>query len=264
MKIRTILVEDIAAERNTFKETLENCCPELMVVGEGESIETGFEVIMKTKPDLVFLDINLNYGTGFDLLNKCLEVGDIHFEIIFLTGETNINYPVRAIHYSALDFIYKPIDSTKLHEAVNRVKAKLASKATNPFYQQQLELLIQNLKNNQDKKTNKVAFHRSGGAIEFVQTSHILYCEAEKDITHIHLSDNTKFTAMKNLSFYARPLEIDFNFFRISDKLLINLEYLQNYDHNDDFKVLLTNGKILYASRRGGQDLKQYLKEKYH
>ncbi len=262
MKIRTVLIEDIESERNTFKETLKNCCPDIVVVGEGDSIETGFEIIQTTNPDLVFLDINLNIGTGFDLLNKCLENGHIQFEIIFLTGEINITYPVRAIHYSALDFIYKPIDSTKLYESIHRVKTKFASKAINPFYQKQLELLIQNLQNNHDKKTNKVAFHRSGGAIEFVQTNNIVYCEAEKDTTHIYLADNTKFTAMKNLSFYARPLEIDFNFFRISDKLLINLEFLKTYNHNDDFKVMMVNGKILYASRRGGQDLKQFLKEK--
>ena len=129
--------------------------------------------------------------------------------------------------------------------------------------QEQIAYLLQSLSNTPEKKKIKLAFYRVGGAIDFVDAQEIIYCEADKDTTHVFLSDGRKFTAIRNLAFYAKPLEIDFNFFRISDKQLVNLDYLRSYEHSRDYQLTLSNGIILHASRRGGQDLKQYITESY-
>lgn len=258
--MKTIFVEDTESHRNTIRQMLSEF-EQIQLVGEADSLDTGYDLIQKVKPELVFLDVELYPGTAFDLLNRLKEKGKINFEIIFLTGFASFEYPIRAIQYAALDFIMKPLDKDKMKEAIERAEIKMSEKKTAPQYQEQINLLLQNLRNPQERRSNRIAFHRSGGTIEFVSTDSIVYCEAEKDVTHVFLNDNKKFTAMRNLSFYAKPLEIDFNFFRISDKQLVNLDYLKSYSHSEDYQLTLTNGKVLYASRRGGQELKQHLNE---
>ncbi len=258
--MRTIFIEDTESHRNTIRTMLGECST-VELVGEADSIESGYSLIKQEKPDLAILDVELYPGTAFDILNKLQNEGKIDFEVIFLTGFANFEYPVRAIHYAALDFLMKPIDKEKLREAVERAAQKISEKRAPAEYQEQIKILLQNLKNPPERKSNRIAFHRAGGAIEFVGANDIIYCEADKDVTYVFLADGKKFTATRNLAFYARPLEIDFNFFRISDKQLVNLDFLKVYEHSKDYQLTLTNGKQLYASRRGGQELKQHLQD---
>ena len=260
--MRTIFVEDTESHRRTIRQMLSDC-PPVELVGEADSLDTGYELIKSLKPDLVLFDVELYPGTAFDLLNRLLAEGKISFEIIFLTGFVNFEYPVRAIHYAALDFLTKPIEKEKLKEAIERAAQKIAEKQAPTQYQEQIALFLQSLKTTPERRSNRIAFHRTGGAIEFVNVSDIVYCEADKDTTHVFLNGGRKFTATRNLAFYAKPLEIDFNFFRISDKQLANLEYLKSYEHAKDFQLTLTNGVKLYAARRGGQALKQHIADTF-
>lgn len=260
--MRTIFVEDNASHRSTIRQLLEQY-PGVILVGEADSVQTAFNMIRDLKPELVMLDVELYPGTAFDLLKSIQEQGQIDFEVIFLTGFANFEYPLRAIHYAALDFLMKPIDKDKFEEAIERAKLKIAEKKNPDGLKAQIEILLQNLRHPPEKRTNKVAFHRIGGVIEFVGTEEIVYCEADRDMTHVFLADGRKFTATRNLAFYARPLEIDFNFFRISDKQLVNLDFLRAYEHSKDYQLTLNNGVVLYASRRGGQELKQHFAAYY-
>jgi len=260
--MRTIIIEDTESHRSTIRQMLAEC-PPVELVGEADSLESGYETIKSLKPDLVLFDVELYPGTAFDLLNRLLADGKIGFEIIFLTGFVNFEYPIRAIYYSALDFLTKPIEKEKLKEAIRRAAQKIAEKQAPVQYQEQIALFLQNLKNPPERRSNRIAFHRTGGAIEFVNVSDIVYCEADKDTTHVFLNGGKKFTATRNLAFYARPLEIDFNFFRISDKQLVNLDYLKSYEHAKDFQLTLTNGVKLNAARRGGQALKQHIADTF-
>ncbi len=257
--MRTIFIDDKEPDRNNMRLSLSEF-KQLQLVGEADSVESGYDLILKEKPDLVVADIELYPGTAFDLLNKLLEVENkIHFEVIFVTAFANFEYPIRAIQYAALDFIMKPLDRERVKEAIERAERKLATKNSSNQYLEQIQTLLQNIKNPTERKSNRIAFHRAGGKIEFVTTDEIIYCEAEKDYTHVYLKDGKKFTAIRNLLYYSRPLEIDFNFFRISDKHLVNLDYLKLYEHSEDFQLTLTNGKVLNASRRGGQQLKEHI-----
>jgi two-component system, LytTR family, response regulator len=261
--MKAIFVEDTESHRNTIRQMLVDHCPQVELLGEANSLESGYKLIKKTKPELVLLDVELYPGTSFDLLNDLRLENAIDFEIIFLTSFATFEYPVRAIQYAALDFLMKPLDVEKLQEAINRAEKKFKEKNATPQYQEQIALLLQNLRSSPERKFKRIAFHRSGGQIEFVATDDIIYCEAEKDVTHVYLNNDKQFTAMRNLAFYAKPLEIDFNFFRISDKQLVNLNFLQNYNHSKDYQLTLTNGKALNASRRGGQELRQHLNSNF-
>lgn len=266
--MRTVFVEDTESHRNTIRQMLLEHCPKVQLVGEADSLDSGFSLIKRENPALVLLDVELYPGTAFDLLNRLQAEGEINFEVIFLTGFANFEYPVRAIQYAALDFLMKPIDKDKLKEAIERVEKKLANKLLLPLYQEQIMLLLHNLTNPPERRSNRIIFHRGKGAIDSVHVDDIIYCEADKDVTKVFLKDyiqNEKqedvasFTAMRSLASYAKLLEIDFNFFRISDKHLVNLNHLRTYNHRNDFELILQNGRKLYASRRGGQELNQHL-----
>lgn len=265
--MRTVFVEDTESHRRTIRQMLLDHCPQVQLIGEADSLDSGYNLIKKENPELVLLDVELYPGTAFDLLNRLQAEGEINFEVIFLTGFANFEYPVRAIQYAALDFLMKPIDRDKLKEAIERVERKLVDKLSFPKYQEQIMLLLHNLTNPPERRSNRIIFHRGKGTIDSVHVDDIIYCEADKDITKVFLKDYTQndkqedvpsFTAMRSLAFYAKLLETDFNFFRISDKHLVNLNHLRSYNHRNDFELLLQNGRKLYASRRGGQELNQH------
>ena len=255
--MKTIFVEDTESHRDTLREMIKLHCPQLQLLGDADSIDSGYDLIIRTKPELVFLDVELYTGTSFDLLNRLQASGNIDFDIIFLTGNPSFEYPVRAIQYAALDFLTKPLDAEKLKEAVERAEKKFTEKQNSSQYKEQIALLLHNLMSPPEKKSKRIAFHRSAGQIEFVSVDDIVYCEADRDVTHIFLMNGKNFAAMRHLAQYAQPLEIDFNFFRISDKHLVNLDHVTGYNHKDNLLTLVT-GQTLSASRRGGRDLKEH------
>lgn len=115
--IRAIIIDDIAEARAVLKSDLENYCPSIEVVGEAEGVVTGAKCINELKPDLVFLDIQMKDGSGFDLL-EILPIKN--FKLIFTTASDE--YALKAFKFSAVDYLLKPIDPDELMEAVNRVE----------------------------------------------------------------------------------------------------------------------------------------------
>lgn len=259
MKIKTLLIEDIEIERKQLKEILQQNFKEIEIIGEAETIERAFFQIFTLRPEILFLDINLKDGSGFDLLQKCFEVGNIDFSVIFITGLTDKNFIIKALHLAALDFIFKPYDLERLTDCVNRIKANYNKGKQNETYQSQIKLFLKNISGNSFHQSSNIIFQRIGGTIEIVDSDHIIYCEADFGTTTVNLLNDKKFSAVKNLTYYSKILIDEFNFFRISDKQLINLDFLSNYNHADDHKITLKNGIELYASRKYGRELKEHL-----
>ena len=251
--VQSVIVEDIPANREALKKMLAEECPYVQVLGDAETIEEGEALINKVKPQLVFMDIEIKRATSFDLLEKLHQTGAIDFEIIFFTAHGTYEYATRAIEFSALDFLTKPVDPVKLRHAVEKAIAKLNLKPNNA----QIELLLETLRT-PNFKSKRIAFHLIKGIIEFVKVDDIVYLEADGTVTYVHLKDGDKLTAMRNLGHYSKLFLSDYNFFPISNSLLVNMDYVKRYNHNE-LNVLLTNGEHIYASRRGGQDFKRYL-----
>jgi two-component system, LytTR family, response regulator len=263
--MKTVFVEDEQDHWSSFRQTL-STFPQIQLMGEAHSIESGYDLIRKVKPDLVLLDVMLQPGTSFEILNRLRQDGRIEFEIIFLTAYMNSEHVVRAIQYAALDFIYKPLEVEKLKVAIERAEQKIAEKKSMSQYQEQIHLLLQYLMNGSEKRkpSGRMAFHRRAGNLEFVNVHDIVYCQADNGVTIIVMKDKkSNFTARHPLIEYAKLLEAEYNFFRISDKELVNLDYLRGYSHHEDCKLQLTTGEELYASRRGGKELKLRLNEPY-
>ena len=253
--IKAILLEDTRDNRETLIAMLHKHCPEIHIVAESENVNQAYQLIHLFKPDLVFLDIQLDKETSFDLLAKLHAEGSINFEIIFVTGHGSAENATRAVDYSALDFINKPIDPEKLIKAVNKAKTKL----NKIQYEKQIELLLQHFQVN-NQKHPKIAIQLLKGVVEFVVVDEITQCCANGPITEVFFADGSKMTAMKNLGHYSRLLTKDYQFFQISNDTIINLDQVKRYNHSE-LQVEFNNGTTTYASRRGGQDFKRYLQD---
>jgi len=253
MKIRTLIIEDIPDNRAALKNLLASNCPQVEIVGEADSQESGYAMILQEKPNLVFMDIQLREGTGFDILARLLEQDAINFEVIFFTAHGNYENVIMALEYSALDFITKPIQSEKLIQSVHKVERRL----NKVQYKKQIDTLLKNIRKGH-LRDQPISIHLSKGLLEFVDVADILYLEADTSITYVHLENGHKWTAMKNLGTYSKLLLADYHFFAISHSIVINLDYLKTYDPK---KLLVTfkNGKTVSASRRGGRDFKYFL-----
>ena len=253
--VKAVIVEDTLDNRETLKRILAAECPMIHVEGEAEDAEQGYVLIKEVQPDLVFLDIQLDKETTFDLLERLHNEDAVNFEIIFITGYGTFENATRAIAFSALDFITKPIEEEKLVKAVEKVNNNIKQKHN----KRQVELLLEHLQRPTSKK-KRIAFHLLKGIVEFLEVDHIVRCEADGAVTHVYLKDGTKLTAMKNLGYYSRLLSTDYNFFQISNDMLINLDYVKRYNHAE-LAVTFTDGTYVYASRRGGQQFRKLLSD---
>ena len=253
--IKAIMVEDMLANREVLRTMLAEVCPQVELLGEAENVEQGYQLIKSVQPDLVFLDIQLDRETSFDLLERLYAEDAIGFEIIFITGVGTFENVTRAIEFSALDFIHKPISEEKLVKAVE----KAAKKISRPQYNRQIGLLLDIL-NHPAQKSRRIAFHLLKGIIEFVLVDDIVLLEADGPVTHIRLRDGSNLTAMKNLGHYSRLLTSEYNFFPISNDKVVNLDFVKRYNHAE-LTLTLVYGTHIIAARRGGQDFRRFLSE---
>ena len=133
MKLTAVIIDDVSQARKTLKEDLATYCPNLEVIGEADGVVTGSKLLNKIKPDIIFLDIQLQDGTGFDILEI---LGDISFQVIFITASDE--FAIKAFKFSAIDYLLKPIDPDDLMGAVNKIETQ--NEPTS-----RLELLKENL-----------------------------------------------------------------------------------------------------------------------
>jgi two-component system, LytTR family, response regulator len=252
--MKTVIIEDITHELELIKKLLKTYFPNVEIVGEANNVEDGVALISSKKPDFLLMDIEIMGGTSYDILNQLQkQQSSMDFEVIFLTGNRKFDYATMAFAYSALDFLTKPIDSDLFQKAITK-----AIQRTNPEqYLNQIQLFM-DLVRSPDNRNAKLAVHKIGGVISFVQIDQIVYLEADKEVTRFVFKNGEEIVAARNLGQYDQLLVNNHRFFSISNSLLINLEEMGSYDHSEKI-VTMTNQKRLYASRRGGQDLKSHI-----
>lgn len=246
-----LIVEDIQDTSDYIKQRIEHLFPQIRGVKQAYDIDEAYRLITSEDIQLVFLDIQLSTGTGFDLLRKLSSDNCIDFEIIFITGESAKEYTLRAIKFSAIDYLYKPLDDGELTQAVNKAITKINNKHLN----QQIKLLLERVEGNSSPPSNKMAFHLHSGVIEFVHIRDIIYLKAEGVITHVYLVNNLKLTATRNIGFYKDILLSEYHFHLISNSLVVNQDFIKKYNHRE-LMLELSDGTILYASKRFGKAFK--------
>jgi two-component system LytT family response regulator len=248
---KALVVEDVEDTSNYIRQRIEKLCPTIGIIQQAFSIDEAYDKIKSNHFDIIFLDIQLPKGTGFDLLRRLSDQGKIDFEIIFITGESAKEFTLRAIKYSALDFLYKPLDDTDLITAVNKATDKLKSQ----HFNRQIKLLLDRVGTNDLNKTSKIALHLHNGIVEFVNVEEIKYLEADGVVAYVYLKSGDRLTTTRNLGYYKEMLMMDYNFYPISNSLLVNQEYILRYNHKE-LMLTLIDGTVLFASKRFGKSFK--------
>lgn len=234
--IKAIIVDDENKSVQTLMLMLNVYCPDIEIIGFAHSAIEGAKEIMSKKPDLVFLDVEMTGGTGFDLL-ECLP--ERNFNVIFVTAHDH--YALKAIKFHAIDYILKPIDVEDLKSAVSNL---ITHKTENKGNRTDIEKLLTHMKM---QRIRKVAIPTSNG-IEFISIDDILYLTAERSYCKIFFNNNKNIMVSKSLNEIEELLPPD-NFFRIHKSHTVNLAFVKKHIKTDGGIVELTDGTKLYISR---------------
>jgi two-component system LytT family response regulator len=241
--IRAVVIDDIEKFRKNLIQDLHDYCDHIEIVGEGDGVINGAKIINQTKPDLVFLDIQINQGTAFDLLEV---IGDIDFKIIFTTASDE--YAIKAFKLSAIDYLLKPIDADELQAAVKKFEEG---------YKDDYRLLTENVKES-SSENKRLALH-SQDKIDVVEIGTIVRCESSVNYTTFYFEDGKKILVTKTLKEFDRMLS-DFGFYRVHQSHLINLDYLKEYIKTDGGYLLMKNGTSVPISTRKKSSVLKLLK----
>ena len=240
---KAVIIDDEKNGRNTLISLINNHCPEMEIVGEAYNVKSGIELIKQLQPDVVFLDIEMPDGTGFDLLSQ---IRLVQFEVIFVTAYDK--YAVKAFRFSAIDYLLKPINPELLISSVQKLKKTADAKDLG----RKIDTLLGNT-----KKLDKIVLHTSEG-VHIVKIENIIRCTADDYYTVFHLKDSNKITVSKTLKEYAETLE-NLNFFRTHQSHLINLEYVDRFVNTEGGSIVMQNGDTVEVSRRRKKQLMEAL-----
>lgn len=225
--ISALIIEDTPSCQDNLKGLLEIYCPEIKLLGIGATVDEGLQLINKHRADLVFLDVELEDKTSFDLLNQ---VKTIDFNIVFVTAFEH--YSLKAIKYSAIDYVVKPINPDQLLNAVEKTKNSLHIS----ILQKQVEILMQ-----QSSALDKIALPSTTGLI-FTKIENIIHCKSEGDHTIMSLKDHKDDVLITRSLGDLEQLLPSKDFFRTHNSHLINKIFLKEYISRDGGYVLLDNG----------------------
>jgi two-component system, LytTR family, response regulator len=236
--IPTLIIDDNKLNRSALMNLLTTYCKEdITIIGEANSVQSAELAIKKLNPSLLFLDIDLGDGSGFDLLNK---FPNQNFSIIFVTAFDT--FAIDAIKASAVDYLLKPININDLEKSVQKVKQQLNSSNYHKLY---ADLVQQKEKKNITKERIAISVNNQ---LKFIETTTILRCEADGKYTIIVLEDGTTFTSSKNLKEFEDELLLPC-FFRVHHSHLINIKMMTSFHKNEDL-ILMTNGDQIPLAQR--------------
>ena len=241
--IRSIIIDDVDNSRLALADDLKTHCPEVIVLGEANSVKTGIDLIKKSKPDIVFLDIELEDGTGFDILEH---FDKITFKTIFITGFDS--YGIKAIKFSALDYLLKPVDPDDLVKAIKKYKES----EVQPDVKANIDFLLENIRG--IKPGFKRIALNSADKVNMVNIDDIIRCESQSNYTLFYIKGGEQILVTKSLKEYENLLE-EYSFVRVHHSHLINLNYLKEFVKIDGGYAVMTDKSTVPVSVRKRDNL---------
>lgn len=241
--IKAIIIEDEIAAQNTLKQLLAaNYAEKIEVVGLASSVKNGVQIIKKLNPELIFLDIQLDDGEGFEILDK---VDNASFEVIFTTGLKD--FKEKAMDYFAFYYLNKPLIQEEFKNTIDTYLEKKSSFDLERYlaFKQQI-----------DSKHQRISIPIKNG-FEIINIDDIIYCEADGSYTTFYTTDNKKFLTSILLKKIESILKQS-TFFRIHRSVLVNIKHIATYENTG--KVILTNKKKLVVASRNKKNFLQVLK----
>ncbi len=239
MMLNAIIVEDELASRETLQSYLIKYCEGIEICGIADSVASGIKLVETKKPDLVFLDIEMPFGNGFDLLDQ---VTYRDFEVIFITAFSD--YALKAIQVSAANYLLKPVSIDELVAAVESVRNRLQQEKD--FVH--TRILVENI-NLENRQHHKIILPTMEG-FEVVRIGDILHCTADDNFTKFKLENGHQLMICRSLKHYEELLS-DFDFIRVHKSYLINRHYVKRYRKGKGGTAVMTNGDEIDISISG-------------
>jgi two-component system LytT family response regulator len=225
---KALIIDDEKRTRELIAKMIDSFGLDLKTFPIGENVQSGIEAIEELQPDIVFLDIQMPDGTGFDVLRSTEYK---NFEVIFVTAHEE--FAIKAIKFSALDYLLKPIDPSELKSALEKAIKAINEKKDN----RQFDTLQHNIQPNHKRRL----VLKTQESVHVVELEEIIRCEADRNYTSFYLSSGKRILVSKTLKDYE-VLLASHNFLRVQQSHLINLDYIDRYDKGNGGCVVMKDG----------------------
>ena len=226
--IKAVIIDDEQDSRESLSHFVTKYCEDIEVVGFGQNVKTGIKIIKDKNPQLVFLDVEMPFGNGFDLLEQIKEV---NFEVIFVTAFSQ--YAMKALNLSASYYILKPVDIDELIQAVGKAKNRIENKVST-----HTKILIENIIT-KNKQEQKIILPLIDG-FEITYLKDVIYLKADDNFTSFHLKDGSTKLICRTLKHYEETLN-ECGFCRIHRSTIVNINHITKYNKGKGGYVTLHN-----------------------
>jgi two-component system LytT family response regulator len=247
--MKILIIDNEPNQRAAVKALLQAFCPQVTDIAMAEGVKTGLEKINSFNPDLVLLDVEMDDGSGFDLMKQ---VKDPAFQLVFVTAHNK--YAIEAFQFSAIDYLLKPVDPDALQKSIQKAEKNMRSN----ILQQQVKVLLDQLGGMQ--KERKIVLKDIDNTW-FVKVADILYCEAEGTYTRFFVQNSSPILVSKNLKEYEDILE-PLGFLRTHHSYLANPDKIKSYDKTEGGALILEGGHSIPVSQRKKDFVMQVLENR--
>jgi len=233
---KVIIVDDESGARKVISAIIRNFTKNFEIIAEADSVESGIKTINDNEPDIVMLDINLQDGTGFDILKK---LDKVDFKLIFITAYDE--FAIQAIKFSAFDYILKPVDADELVETLSKIETVFNSSTD----KSQIEELLNGLANKPKEK--KKIILKTSESIHIVDIQDIVYCKSDNNYTEFHFLHKKMILVSNTLKYYEGVLAAK-GFIRSHQSYLVNAQHIKAYEKRDGGYLLVSNNEQIAVS----------------
>jgi len=257
-RLKVIVIDGHEDSCKSLKYFIETHYSNFKYAGDAGSIEDAYTLIKEVSPQIAFMDLSLDGGTGAELISRLLSENKLNFELIFIT-DNDPGSISDLINFTALDYIKKPIENdeakSKLQNAVSRAVLNVDKR----IFREQIRLMVDLFSKKSASNTNKrIALNLIRGFIQFVNINDMVLLKTDDNITRISINDGRILSSVNNLAFYSKILSQEMGFIRINQSTMVNTIYIDKFNPSEKI-VLLTNGESIECSRRGAKVFRDYL-----
>jgi two-component system LytT family response regulator len=244
--MKVVVIDNERNIRTSVVDLIKAFCPQITSIDEANGVVSGLKKIHEINPDIVFTDVEMDDGTGMDMLAK---LSEIKFQVIFITAHNK--YAIDAFRFSAIDFLTKPINPDELAKSVQKAEASMKSRLLSE------QISVMNEKNVSSEEKKIVL--KELDAIHIIKVKDLICCEASGIYTTFYINNNKQIVVSKNLKEYEEILE-PFKFLRVHNSFLINANKIEKFEKSDGGFLIMEGGHRVPVSQRKRDVVMEFLK----